>query len=270
MQNVKPLLLVLLTYSLLSCETTKPVSTTSELGNTRKCGGILVGVTTEKRKLEVAGTTLMDFSLGKVQTEVTPEFQRIASEAAMNEDSRVKIACTAMEMSGVKASPEMFTYYLHLLGFLSSTPSPSMEKRMEWAEKFPVPKTPQPPESNSPNTGTNGSAKATQESLSTYLVRTCKQPPVGLNRRPEYFVPYWFEYLHKLKEEKFPAGRDLQSLYYIKGRYRDHLYTPEDVFSESLYTLKCLEEMGEVKLEKLGTTGKYQEKAFENQRIVFQ
>lgn len=112
--------------------------------------------------------------------------------------------------------------------------------------------------------------KPTQDSLSDRLVRTCKQPTVGLNRRPAHFVPYWFEYLHMLKEEKFEGGRDLQNLYYIKGRYRDHLYAPEDVFAESLYTLKCLEDMGAVKLEKLGTTGKYQEKAFENQRIVFQ
>lgn len=67
---------------------------------TSKCGEILVGVTTEKHKLEVAGVTLRDFSLGKVQTEITAEFQRIASEVSINGESRVKIACKAMELSG--------------------------------------------------------------------------------------------------------------------------------------------------------------------------
>lgn len=55
-----------------------------------------------------------------------------------------------------------------------------------------------------------------------------------------------------------------------EGRYRDNLYIPEDIFAESLYTLKCLEEMGAVKLEKLGTTGKYLDKVYDNQKIVFQ
>ena len=122
MQNVKPLLLLLLTYSLLSCETTKPALTTSGFGKTSRCGETLVGVTTEKHKIEVVGATLKDFSLGEYRTEVTPEFQRIASETSMNEDSKVKIACTAMEKSGGEPSDERLTYYLNLLGFLSSTP----------------------------------------------------------------------------------------------------------------------------------------------------
>lgn len=268
MRYVKPLLLVLLTYSLPSCETTKPALTKSELGKASKCGEILVGVTTEKRKLEVAGATLMDFSIGKVQTEVTPEFQIIASEAAVNEDSRVKIACKAMEMSGAEPSPEMFTYYLHLLGFLSSTPS--VEKRMEWAEKFPVPKTPQPRTPNPPNTGTDGSVQVPQESLSARLVRTCKQPTDGLNRRPQAFFPFWLGSLNQLRNDKFPPQRDLQNLYNIKGHLRDYYNTPEDFFRESLYTVKCLVDAGEIiKLENTGTSGTYQGKVFENQRIVF-
>src|SRR3954468_13876805 len=114
MQNIKPLLLALLTCSLLSCETSKPAPATSEVEKTSKCGEILAGVTTEKSNLEVAGATLMDFSLGKVQTKVTREFQRIASEAAMNGELRVKIACIAMELSGGKPSDERFSYYMQL------------------------------------------------------------------------------------------------------------------------------------------------------------
>ncbi len=164
MQNVKPLLLALLTCSLLSCETSKPAPRTSEIEKTSKCGEILVGVTTEQRKLEVAGATLMDFSLGKIQTEVTPEFQRIASEAARNGESRVTIACKAMELSGEKPSDERFSYYMQLLGFLSSDPSPSAVERKEWARQVPFPKAQQPRTPNPPDTGTAGSVQPQQES----------------------------------------------------------------------------------------------------------
>ena len=166
MQNVKPLLLALLTCSLPSCETSKPASTTSEIEKTSKCGEILVGVTTEKRELEVAGARLMDFALGKAQTDVTPEFKRIVSESAMNGESRVKIACKAMELSGGKPSDERFSYYMQLLGFLSSDPSPSAVERMEWAKQVPFPKAPRPRTPNPPDTGTAGSAQPQQESLS--------------------------------------------------------------------------------------------------------
>jgi hypothetical protein len=166
MQNIKPLLLALLTCSLLSCETSKPAPATSEVEKTSKCGEILAGVTTEKSNLEVAGATLMDFSLGKVQTKVTPEFQRIASEAAMNGELRVKIACKAMELSGGKPSDERFSYYMQLLGFLSSDPSPSAVERMEWAKQVPFPKAPPFRTPNSPQTGTPGSVQPQQESLS--------------------------------------------------------------------------------------------------------
>ena len=154
MQNVTPLLLALLTCCLLSCETSKPAPTTSVIEKTSICGEILVGVTTEQRKLEVAGATLRDFSFGKVQTRVTPEFQGIASEAAMNGELRVKIACKAMELSGGKPSDERFSYYMQLLGFLSSDPSPSAVERTEWAKQVPFPKAPQLRTPNPPDTGT--------------------------------------------------------------------------------------------------------------------
>lgn len=259
MQKVKPLILVVLTYSLLSCETTKPALTTSGSGKTSICGETLVGVTSEKREVEVAGVTLMEFKLGKVETKVTPEFQRIASEASMNEESRVRIACKAMEISGEKPSAEGLSYNMQLLGFLSS--NPSVAERIAWAERVPVPKA-APQQSPNPT--------IPQESLSDRLIRTCEQPTVGLKKEPTFFVPLWVSYLRALKHENAPSERDLQSLYNIKGRYRDHLYNAEDVFSTSLYTLKCLEEMGELRFEKLGTTGKMGDnKSFDNQRIVF-
>ena len=253
MQSGKPLLLLLLTYSLLSCALAKTETITTGSGETSPCGER----TTEKREFEVAGATLKDFSLGEYNTKVTPEFQRIASEAAMNEDSRVKIACKAMRMSGVEASPEMLSYYVHLLGFLSSDPPPTVEQRMAWAERFPVPKA-APQEGLIP-----------QESPAMRLAKSCTQPIVGLRRQPEEFVPIWMGILLKLKGEKFPPDRDLQNLYNIKGRYGDYYNTPEDFFSESLYTIKCLQDVGEIKLQQLGASGKQGDKVFENQRIIF-
>ena len=44
---------------------------------------------------------------------------------------------------------------------------------------------------------------------------------------------------------------------------------PDDFFRETFYTLRCLENVGEIKLVNLGTTEKYEGKAFKNQRIVF-
>ena len=255
MQIVKPLLFVLLTYSLLACETTKPVPTTSGLGKTSQCGEILVGVTIEKRELEIAGATLKEFSLGKLDTRVTPEFQRITSEAAMNEDSKIKVACKAIEMAGVEGKPEMVAYFIEMQSFLST--NPTVDDRIKWKKAYPFPKA-APQEQSTP-----------VESPSMRLAKTCKQPVVGLRRQPEAFVPMWAGLLIGLKGEKFPPDRDLQSLYNLKGRYRDYYNTPDDFFSESLYTLKCLEDVGEIKLEKLGTTGTYGGKVFENQRIDF-
>lgn len=233
MQSVKPLLLVLLTYCLLSCETKKPAIVTTASGETSPCGDTLVGVTTETREFQVAGATLNDFKLGNLNTKVTPEFQRIASEAAMNEDSRVKTACKLMRMSGDEPSGEMLSYNMQLLGFLGSNPPPTVEERMAWAAKVPVPKTkiPQPPEPRHTNTGIGGSVEFTIPLSIIRLAQSCKQPIVGLRRQPEEFFPLWYGFLGYLKKEKFPQDRDLLNLYQIKGGYRDPRYnTLEDFF----------------------------------------
>jgi hypothetical protein len=147
MRRLKPLLLVLLTFSLLSCETTrKPASTTSGLGKTSQCGEILVGVTTEKPELELAGATLKEFSLGKLDVKVTPQFQRITSEAAMNEDSKIKVACKAIEMAGVEGKPEMVAYFIQLQSFLST--NQTLDDRIKWAQAFPIPSAPKPKETS--------------------------------------------------------------------------------------------------------------------------
>jgi hypothetical protein len=264
MQIVKSLFFVLLTYGLLSCAPQKAAPTTSGLGKTSQCGEILVGVTTEKQELELAGATLKEFSLGRLDIRVTPEFQRIASEAAMNEDSKIKVACKAIEMAGVEGDSEMVAYFIQMQSFLSM--NPSVDDRIKWRQAFPHPKAAPQRQSRPTHTGFGDSVEI---ELDPSLARSCKQPTVGLRRQPEYFVSIWYHFLRQLKAEKFPQDRDLNSLYHIKGRYRDPYNNPEDLFSESLYTLKCLEDVGEIKLEMLGTTGKYGGKVFENQRIDF-
>ena len=255
MQKLKPLLLVLLTYSLLSCETTKPATPVIGAGKTSQCGELPAGVTIDKREFRLAGAKLGQFSLGEVGINSTPEFTQILSEAAKNKVVQSVLTCNAIELAGVSHDAEMVVYYIEMQDFLST--GPSVDDRIKWKKAFPFPKAAQQEQSTP------------QESLSDRLVRTCKQPLDGLNRQPQEFVPIWLGPLKQLHREKFPAQRDLQSLYNIKGHLRDYYNTPEDFFRESLYTLKCLEDAGEVKLEKLGTTGKREDKAFENQRIIF-
>jgi hypothetical protein len=117
----------------------------------------------------------------------------------------------------------------------------------------------------------NQETAAPQESLASRLAKVCKQPVVGLNRRPQAFLPIWIEVLLRLRDAKFEPDRTLQNLYNIKDRIRDPGYSaPDDFFRESLYMLRCLADVGQVQLEELGTTGTYGGKAFDNQRIVFQ
>ena len=72
MKSVKSLLLVLLTYSLLSCETTKPATTNIGTEKTSQCGELPAGVTIDKRQFHLAGLKLGEFSLGDVDINSTP------------------------------------------------------------------------------------------------------------------------------------------------------------------------------------------------------
>ncbi len=45
--------------------------------------------------------------------------------------------------------------------------------------------------------------------------------------------------------------------------------TGKDLIHEALFTLNCMEQKGEVRKEKLGTTGRYWGEDFENQSIIF-
>lgn len=255
MQIVKPLLFVLLAYSLLSCETRKSSPTIISIQKTSQCGELPAGVTIDKRQFHLAGMKLGEFSLGEMDINSTPEFTQILSEASKNKVVQGILTCNAIELAGVQHNPEMVAYYIEMEDFLAA--NPSVDDRIKWKQAYPFPK------------ATSKERSIPQESPAMRLAKSCKQPIDGLKRQPETFVPIWVDLLVKLKGEKFSADRDLQSLYNLKSRYRDYYNAPEDFFSESLYTLKCLEDVGEVKLEKLGTTGKYQNMDFDNQRILF-
>lgn len=129
-------------------------------------------------------------------------------------------------------------------------------------EEVKLPEVPKP--QGQPNLPTS------EEPLAMRLAKVCKQPVVGLTRRPEAFLTIWIEMLLRLRETKFEPDRTFQNLYKIKDRIRDPNYsTADDFFRESLYTARCLEDVGEVKLKNLGTHEKYLDKDFENQLIVF-
>jgi hypothetical protein len=260
MQSVKPLLLLLLTCSLLSCAPTNPATTRMGDEKTSDCGEIPVGVTIDKREFDLAGATMAGFSLGKFEVKDTPQFQKIVSEAASNSAATDVLVCKAIARAGVRGNPEMVDYFTRMTHFFAK--QPSISEQLQWRQTNPFPKV--------AAQGTTGSGPTPEEPLAIRLAKVCKQPVVGLNRRPQAFLPIWIEVVLRLRDAKFEPDRTLQNLYNIKSRIRDPGYSaPDDFFRESLYTLRCLEDVAEVKLVNLGTPEKYEGKVFENQRIVF-
>lgn len=219
------------------------------------CGEIPIGVTIDKRELDIAGATILDFSLGKLEIKDTPQFEKIISEAASNLATTDILVCKTIARAGVRGNPEMVDYFTREIHFLAG--HPSISEQLQWRQTNPFPKA-APQEQSTP-----------RESSEIRFAKSCKQPVDGLGRQPESFVPIWLDMVRLLYKEKFPPDRDLLNLYRIKGRYRDPYNAPDDFFRESLYTLKCLEDAGQIKLEKLGTTSTFGGKVFENQRIDF-
>jgi hypothetical protein len=138
MQIVKPLLLVLLTCSLLSCETTKPGTTTMGAEKTSRCGELPAGVTIDKRAFRLAGLKLGEFSLGEVDVNSTPEFTQILSEASKDKVVQGVLACNAIELAGVQNNPEMVAHFIETQNFLAT--NPSVDDRIKWRKASPFPK----------------------------------------------------------------------------------------------------------------------------------
>ena len=100
----------------------------------------------------------------------------------------------------------------------------------------------------------------------THPADTCEQPLSTLKRRPEAFVPGWLSVLNRLRKER--NTYDLRNLFEVWGRIPVGL-TGKDLIQEATYTLNCLAEDGQLKMEKLGVTSRYWGEDFENQMIIF-
>jgi len=96
--------------------------------------------------------------------------------------------------------------------------------------------------------------------------KPCEQSLVGLKEPPEVFLPTWRSVVNSLPKKRLI--HDLQNLFEVWGRIPRGL-TGKDLIHEALFTLNCMEQKGEVRKEKLGTTGRYWGEDFENQSIIF-
>lgn len=96
--------------------------------------------------------------------------------------------------------------------------------------------------------------------------KQCEQSIVGLKRRPNVFLPAWRSAVNSLRKNRLIL--DLQNLFEVWDRIPVGL-TGKDLILEAAYTLNCMEQAGELRMEKLGTTGRYWAENFENQMIIF-
>ena len=135
MRSVTTLLLLLLTFTFLSCARSNP-----KFGDEKKseCGEVPVGVTIDKVQVEVAGAQLGNFLLGNLNITVTPELQRVISEAATNALVQDYLDCKMLERAGVLKDPELVDYFTHTRHFLSTGPTP--RKQTQWRQENPFPK----------------------------------------------------------------------------------------------------------------------------------
>lgn len=135
MRSVTTLLLLLLTFTFLSCAHRNP-----KFGDEKKseCGEVPVGVTIDKGQLNMAGVTVGDFSLASLDIKFTPEFQGIISEAAKNALVQDYISCKVIERAGVQKDPELVDYFTNLMYFLSG--KPSGQEQTKWRQENPFPR----------------------------------------------------------------------------------------------------------------------------------
>jgi hypothetical protein len=231
------------------------------------CGEIPIGVTIDKRQLEIVGVALADFSLGKLEVKDTPEFHKIISEAASNAAATDILACKAIARAGVRGNPQMVDYFTRMTYFFAG--HPTVDQQFQWLEKNPLPKAAPQVQPNLTYKGTTGHVRSPEESPATHLARTCKQPIVGLKQRPELVIQIWHGVVNELKATRLPSEHDLLNLYSLKMRMQNQINDPKDLFQEAHYTLKCMEEVGELRLEEPGPTKRYWGVDFPNQRIVF-
>lgn len=97
--------------------------------------------------------------------------------------------------------------------------------------------------------------------------KPCERSLVGLKRPPEVFLPTWRSVVNSLRKNRLI--HDLQNLFEVWGPIPVGLTGKDLIIYEALFTLNCMGDRGEVRMEQLGTTGRYWGENFENQMIVF-
>lgn len=73
-----------------------------------------------------------------------------------------------------------------------------------------------------------------------------EQSLVGLKRRPEVFLPAWRAVVNSLRRNRLI--HDLQNLFEVWGRIPVGL-TGKDLIHEATFTLKCMGDVGELRME---------------------
>jgi hypothetical protein len=274
MRSVKSLLLVFITFGLFSCSPIGPNSTKIGDEKTSGCGEVPAGVTMDKRALDLAGAAIGDFSLGKLEVKDEPRFEKIISEAASNVAVTDVLVCKAIARAGVKGNPEMVDYFTRLTHFLAR--QPSISDQLQWRQANPFPKASGQGPSILNNNGIadfsltgEGAHPDVGALASARLARMCTQSITGLKRPPEIFLHEWRSVANRLRKERLPAEHDLLNLYSLKARLRHEPSDPRDLFLEALFTLKCLEDIGELQLKKTDLEKTYWGVNFKNHLIIF-
>jgi len=97
------------------------------------------------------------------------------------------------------------------------------------------------------------------------VVEACG-PSFTTKRVTAKFVPDWIFHLNSLRRER--NTYDLQNLFEVAGRIPVGL-TGKDLIQEATFTLNCLSDRRELRMERLGASGRYWGEDFENRRITF-
>jgi pimeloyl-ACP methyl ester carboxylesterase len=98
------------------------------------------------------------------------------------------------------------------------------------------------------------------------LLKTCG-PSTTTKRPAKDFVPYWAPHILSLRDRRNEEHRDLHNLMEVRGRQRI-AETMTDTYAEMIFTLKCLQGRGDLKIKPFDPPRTLGE-GHENLRIIF-
>jgi hypothetical protein len=94
----------------------------------------------------------------------------------------------------------------------------------------------------------------------------CEQSLAGLTKRPDLYAQRWRSALGEIHDEMLAP--DLVGLFKHFPRLRKDP-EPNELVTQGIYFLNCLEKEGALTLKKTGTTGRFWGVDFDNQLILF-